>query len=187
MHLESRVAVTHNNEQKECRTTRMVVSSASARSIVFIPIRILCLSDQLLCQRQEFPEQTCLVVAQIIPRSTTLMRAPRCGVSQWRLSVNIKGLTTPASPILTMILTSLVTLILGAAHVLAFPSRRTVSNGAVINQDFADPGLMRDSSGTWYAFSTSSSSGLVPMSKSTDFANWTSPRSVLNSIPWADG
>lgn len=86
-----------------------------------------------------------------------------------------------------MILASLIISILGAAPVLASPIRRTVSNGAVINQDFPDPGLMRDSTGTWYAYSTSSASGLVPMSKSVDFVSWTPPISVLNSIPWADG
>ena len=71
---------------------------------------------------------------------------------------------------------------------LATPTKRTVSNGAVINKDFPDPGIMRNSDGTWYAYSTSSGSGLVPMSMSVDFVSWTSPRNVLSSVgPWADG
>ncbi|KAF5344398.1 hypothetical protein D9756_010124 [Leucocoprinus leucothites] len=70
----------------------------------------------------------------------------------------------------------------------ATPTKRTVSHGAVINQDFPDPGIMRNSDGTWYAYSTSSGSGLVPMSKSADFVSWTSPSNVLSSVgPWADG
>jgi len=70
----------------------------------------------------------------------------------------------------------------------ATPTKRTVSHGAVINQDFPDPGIMRNSDGTWYAYSTSSSSGLVPMAKSTDFVNWSPPTNVLSSVgPWADG
>ncbi|EJF59365.1 Arabinanase/levansucrase/invertase [Dichomitus squalens LYAD-421 SS1] len=71
---------------------------------------------------------------------------------------------------------------------LATPFRRTVSNGPVINQDFADPGILRNSDGTWYAYSTSSSSGLVPMSRSSDFVSWSTPTNVLSSVgPWADG
>ena len=71
---------------------------------------------------------------------------------------------------------------------LAIPVKRTVSNGAVINQDFPDPGIMRNHDGVWYAYSTSSSSGLVPMSKSSDFASWTTPTNVLSSVgAWADG
>lgn len=88
---------------------------------------------------------------------------------------------------LNMILTFLITFVFLVASVLSSPAKRTVSNGAVIKQDFPDPALMRDSSGTWYAYSTSSSSGLVPMSKSTNFATWSKPTNVLNSIPWADG
>lgn len=87
----------------------------------------------------------------------------------------------------SMILASLIISILGVAPAFASPVKWTISNGAVINHDFPDPGLMRDSSGTWYAYSTSSSSGLVPMSKSTDFVTWTSPSNVLSGIPWADG
>jgi hypothetical protein len=84
-------------------------------------------------------------------------------------------------------LTTLLVLILGATSAFAGLTKRTVSNGAVINQDFADPGIMRDSGGTWYAYSTSSSSGLVPMSKSSDFKTWSQPKDVLPHIPWADG
>ena len=79
---------------------------------------------------------------------------------------------------------------LGAVTTLSFatPVKRTVSNGPVINKDFPDPGLMRNSDGVWYAYSTSSGSGLVPMSESKDFKKWSSPRNVLSSIgPWADG
>ena len=80
--------------------------------------------------------------------------------------------------------------LLGAVTTLSFatPVKRTVSNGAAINKDFPDPGLMRNSDGVWYAYSTSSGSGLVPMSKSTDFKTWSSPTNVLSSVgPWAEG
>ena len=71
---------------------------------------------------------------------------------------------------------------------LATPVKRTVSHGAVINRDFPDPGIMRNSDGVWYAYSTSSGSGLVPMAKSTDFKNWTTPTNVLSGVgPWATG
>ena len=88
-----------------------------------------------------------------------------------------------------MVPAALLTL-LGAITALSFatPIKRQVSSGAVINQDFPDPGIMRDSSGVWYAYSTSSGSGLVPMSMSTDFYSWTPPVNVLTSVgPWADG
>ncbi|PIL34983.1 hypothetical protein GSI_02770 [Ganoderma sinense ZZ0214-1] len=71
---------------------------------------------------------------------------------------------------------------------LATPVKRTVSHGAVINRDFPDPGLMRNSDGVWYAYSTSSRSGLVPMAKSTDFKTWSTPTNVLTGVgPWATG
>ncbi|KAL0579061.1 hypothetical protein V5O48_002954 [Marasmius crinis-equi] len=71
---------------------------------------------------------------------------------------------------------------------LAVPTKRTVSNGPVINKDFADPGIMRNSDGTWFAYSTSSGSGTVPMSRSSDFKSWSNPTNVLSSVgPWADG
>ena len=70
----------------------------------------------------------------------------------------------------------------------ATPVKRTVSHGAVINRDFPDPGIMRNSDGVWYAYSTSSGSGLVPMAKSTDFKKWTTPTNVLSGVgPWATG
>ena len=70
----------------------------------------------------------------------------------------------------------------------ATPVKRTVSHGAVIDKDFPDPGLMRNSDGVWYAYSTSSASGLVPMSKSNDFKKWSAPSNVLTGVgPWADG
>ncbi|PIL34982.1 hypothetical protein GSI_02769 [Ganoderma sinense ZZ0214-1] len=85
---------------------------------------------------------------------------------------------------------TLILTLLGAFTTLSFatPVKRTVSHGAVINRDFPDPGIMRNSDGVWYAYSTSSSSGLVPMSNSTDFQKWTTPTNVLASIgPWATG
>jgi hypothetical protein len=93
----------------------------------------------------------------------------------------------PVFTIVSMILTSLIVSILGGASIIASPVKRMVSNGAVINRDFPDPGIMRDSFGTWYAYSTSSASGLVPMSKSVDFVTWTPSANVLPNIPWADG
>ncbi|PIL25287.1 hypothetical protein GSI_13176 [Ganoderma sinense ZZ0214-1] len=79
---------------------------------------------------------------------------------------------------------------LGAIATLAVatPMKRTVSNGAAINKNFADPGLMLNSNGVWYAYSTTSSSGLVPMSNSTNFKTWTKPTNVLTSVgAWATG
>ena len=71
---------------------------------------------------------------------------------------------------------------------LATPVKRTISHGAVIDRDFPDPGIMRNSDGVWYAYSTSSSSGLVLMSNSTDFKKWTTPTNVLTGVgPWATG
>ena len=70
----------------------------------------------------------------------------------------------------------------------ATPVRRTVSNGAALNKSFPDPGIMRNSDGVWYAYSTSTGSGLVPMTKSSDFATWSTPTNVLSSVgPWATG
>ncbi|KAF9463459.1 glycosyl hydrolase [Collybia nuda] len=80
-----------------------------------------------------------------------------------------------------MFLASLSIPVLWAAFVFG-----TVSNGPVINQNFPGPGLMLDFSATWYAYSTTSSSELIPMSKSSDFVTWSTPISVINSIPWAD-
>ncbi|PIL25288.1 hypothetical protein GSI_13177 [Ganoderma sinense ZZ0214-1] len=85
--------------------------------------------------------------------------------------------------------TTLLTL-LGVVTTLSFatPVKRTVSNGAALNKDFPDPGIMRNSDGVWYAYSTSTGSGLVPMSKSTDFATWSTPTNVLSSVgSWATG
>ena len=75
-----------------------------------------------------------------------------------------------------------------ATLVVATPVERAVSNGAAINRNFADPGLLRNSDGVWYAYSTTSGSGLVPMSHSTDFKTWTKPTNVLTSVgAWATG
>ncbi len=79
---------------------------------------------------------------------------------------------------------------LGAITALSFatPVKRTVSNGAALNADFADPGIIRNSDGVWYAYSTSSGAGLVPMSKSTDFKTWSTRTNVLSSVgSWATG
>lgn len=71
---------------------------------------------------------------------------------------------------------------------LAKLSFASVSNGPVINKDFADPALMRNSDGTWYAYSTSSGSGLVPASRSSDFKSWSEPTNVLSRVgDWSDG
>lgn len=54
-----------------------------------------------------------------------------------------------------------------------FLNKRAVT-GPVIDQDFPDPGLMRNGAdGVWYAYSTSSGGKNIPVAKSTDFNTWT--------------
>ena len=79
----------------------------------------------------------------------------------------------------------------------AAPSNKTTNDvklkQSVVHQatnfSFADPGLLHTTSdNTWWAYSTSSSHGLVPMVKSTDFKTWSKPKNVLTSVgPWATG
>ena len=58
------------------------------------------------------------------------------------------------------------------AHALAI-DRRAVA-GPVIDQDFPDPGILRNGAdGLWYAYSTSSGGKNIPVAKSTDFNSWT--------------
>ena len=95
----------------------------------------------------------------------------------------------PPPPIAMIFPATLLTL-LGVVTTLSFatPVRRTVSNGAALNADFPDPSIMRNSDGVWYAYSTSSGAGLVPMSKSTDFKTWSARTNVLSSVgAWATG
>lgn len=52
-------------------------------------------------------------------------------------------------------------------------NKRAVT-GPVIDQDFPDPGLMRNGAdGVWYAYSTSSGGRNIPVARSTDFNTWT--------------
>ena len=52
-------------------------------------------------------------------------------------------------------------------------NKRAVA-GPVIDQDFPDPGLMRNGAdGVWYAYSTSSGGKNIPVARSTDFSTWT--------------
>lgn len=52
-------------------------------------------------------------------------------------------------------------------------NKRAVT-GPVIDQDFPDPGLMRNGAdGVWYAYSTSSGGKNIPVAQSTDFSTWT--------------
>jgi hypothetical protein len=43
----------------------------------------------------------------------------------------------------------------------------------VINSDFPDPGFVRNTDGTWYAFSTNGNGKRVQVPRSTDFKIWT--------------
>ncbi|PIL25293.1 hypothetical protein GSI_13182 [Ganoderma sinense ZZ0214-1] len=65
----------------------------------------------------------------------------------------------------------------------------TTSVYQATNFSFPDPGLLyTDSDDTWWAYSTSSSHGLVPMVKSADFKTWSKPTNVLSSVgSWATG
>ncbi|KAI1788137.1 Arabinanase/levansucrase/invertase [Ganoderma leucocontextum] len=66
--------------------------------------------------------------------------------------------------------------------------KQSVGQRATTNVSFADPGLLHTPDGVWWAYSTSSSHGLVPMVKSTDFKSWSKPQNVLASVgSWATG
>ncbi|KAH9837316.1 Arabinanase/levansucrase/invertase [Rhodofomes roseus] len=62
-------------------------------------------------------------------------------------------------------------------------NRRAVA-GPTIDQDFPDPGLLRNSDGVWYAYSTSSGGKNIPVARSTDFNTWTI---VGDALPDAGG
>lgn len=56
---------------------------------------------------------------------------------------------------------------------LALPLNKRAVIGPVINQNFPDPGIMRNAAdGVWYAYSTSSGGKNIPVAKSADFKSW---------------
>nr|VWO96464.1 Levansucrase (EC (Beta-D-fructofuranosyl transferase) (Sucrose 6-fructosyl transferase) [Ganoderma boninense] len=94
------------------------------------------------------------------------------------------------------LLITLLTTVTSIAFAAPAPAKSNTNNNlkkSVVHQatsfSFADPGLIFTTSDkTWRAYSTSSSHGLVPMVKSTDFKTWSQPKNVLSSVgSWATG
>ena len=68
-----------------------------------------------------------------------------------------------------------------------FIAHSSLSNGPVIAENFPDPSFIHVND-TYYAFSTNSGHGNVPVATSTDFVNWTFTQDALPSLGnWTSG
>jgi hypothetical protein len=114
-----------------------------------------------LCNESQYKSRGILNAADVVYRP--LVDSRRYSLN---LSIRSASMWTPKLTYLLLCLTTVIAVFTSAIMEARGP-------WMVINSDFPDPGFVRSTDGTWYAFGTNGNGKRIQVARSTDFTTWT--------------